>query len=336
MLDFNENDLKTTAEKILELHPDPVPHFRLLRDVLRLDPANPVCQAAKTNLLESKWIAQLKSSQWTDGTWGRFHTQDSSVKQPFPTTESAITTALDLGLDRHDPVLQKVLAVILDYVDGKTSWPDHPEKHDNPLAWFVWVKHFSAAVLALIDKHHPRLDEYWDLWSEALKSAFRSGEYDRQSEITALNSLLKCRMKNPVPFHKKYPLLILSATGNQLSGDLERKMLDFVMNAPSGIYYVYGKDISVLPSIHSRDFWNWCRAHLLLSRFRLWQELSTEAVNWIWAQRSAQGFWDLGSKIYRKPFTSFPLSESWRRPENRIIDSTVEMLGLLSRSFRRC
>jgi hypothetical protein len=198
------------------------------------------------------------------------------------------------------------------------------------------VKHFSAAVLALIDKHHPRLDAYWDVWSEVLKVAFHSGKYDRQREIDALNSLLECRMKNPVPFHKKYPLLILSATGKQLSGDLERVMLDFVMNAPLGIYYVYGKDLSVLPPILSRDFWNWCRAHQLLSRFRLWQELSTEAVNWIWAQRTAQGFWDLGSKISRKPFSSFPLSESWRRPENRIIDSTVEMLGLLSKRFKRC
>jgi hypothetical protein len=336
MLDFSENDLIATAEKILEMHPDPVPRFRLLRDVLRLDPANPVYQDAKKNLLESKWITQLNNSQRTDGTWGRFHTQDSSVKQTFPTTESAISTALDLGVDRNDPVLHKVQPVILDYMDGKTSWPDRPEKHDNPLAWFVWVKHFSAAVLALIDMYHPRLEAYWDLWHEALKAAFRSGEYDRQREIDALNSLLKCRMKNPVPFHKKYPLLILSATGNQLSGGLERKMLDFIMNSPSGIYYVYGKDLSVLPPILSRDFWHWCRAHQMLSRFFLWQEFSAKAVNWIWAQRTAEGFWDLGGKISRRPFTSFPLSESWRRPENRMIDSTVEMLGLLSKRLWRC
>ena len=109
-------------------------------------------------------------------------------------------------------------------------------------------------------------------------------------------------------------------------------MLETVMHASEGIYYVYEKSISVLPPIASRDFWGWFRAHQLLSRFDGWKALSTEAVNWIWAQRTDEGFWDLGSKLSRKPWTSFPLSESWRRPRNRIIDSTVEMLGLLSKA----
>jgi hypothetical protein len=332
MLNFTQDDLEAIAKKILDMHPDPVPRFRLLRDVLRLDPTDTAYRDAKKALQESKWTALLKRSQMADGTWGRFHTRDSRVKQPFPTTESAIATALDLGLDGHSPTLQRVLPVILEYVDGTTLWPDPPEKHDNPQAWFVWVRHFSAAILALIEQHHPQLDAFWALWAEALHDAFQSGVYDRQREIAALNVLLDCRMKNPVPFHVRYPLLILSATHHQLSDDLERKMLDYVMHAPSGIYYVYAKNISILPPILSRDFWGWFRAHQLLSRFRVWKALSTEAVNWIWAQRTDEEFWDVGGHIARKPSTSFPLSESWRRPESRIIDSTVEMLGLLSKA----
>ena len=184
-----------------------------------------------------------------------------------------------------------------------------------------------------IDRFHPQLDAFWSLWAQALHDAFQSGSYDRMREIAALNELLDCRMKNPVPFHKRYPLLILSATRHQLSDDLERKMLDYVMHTPSGIYYVYEKNISINPPILSRDFGGWLRAHQLLSRFRLWTTLATEAVNWIWAQRTDEGFWDVGSSIARKPWTSFPLSESWRRPKNRIIDSTVEILGLLSKVY---
>jgi hypothetical protein len=159
LLDFTPNDLKTSAEKILELHPDPVPHFRLLRDVLHLDPTSAdYCQAEKA-LQGSKWIALLHRSQWPDGTWGRFHTQDTRVKQPFITTEVAITTALDSGLDRHSPILQKVQNVLVDYADGKIYWPDPPEKHDNPLAWYVWMRHWSAAVLSQIDQRHQRNGE---------------------------------------------------------------------------------------------------------------------------------------------------------------------------------
>ena len=333
MLNFTQNDLKTTAERLLDMQPDPVPRFRLLRDVLRCDLADAAYQEAERDLGQSKWVALLADSQWDDGTWGRFHTQDTSKKQPFPTTESAIAIALELGLDRHSPVLQKAMPTVLDYVDGTAVWPDPPEKHDNPLAWYVWVRHFSAAILALIDPRDPRLDEFCRLWAEALQAAFQSDAYDRQREIAALNVLMQCRMKNPVPFHKRYPLLILSATHNRFPDDLERRMLDFVMHYPEGIYYVYGKDISVLPPILSRDFFPWFCAHRLLSRFRLWKELSVDAVNWIWEQRTPEGFWDFGSRIGRKPYTGFPLSESWRRPENRITDCTTTVLGLLSKCF---
>ena len=333
MLNYTSNDLQAAAEKILEMHPDPVPRFRLLRDVLRLEPDAAAYRQAETALQGSKWIALLQNSQQPDGTWGRFHTQDTKIKQTFVTTEAAIRAALDSGLDQHSPILQKAQGAIVDYVDGKTCWPDPPEKHDNPLAWFVGVRYYSAAVLSQIDPHHPLLEEYWHIWAEAVQASFRSGSYDRQREIVALNALMKCRMKNPVPFHTMYPLLILSATDNLLPGDLERSLLDFVMHAPMGIYYVFDQAIDTQPAIQSKRFWGWTRAHMLLSRFRLWKELAGEALNWIWAQRTDQGFWDLAARISRKPFTCFPLSESWKRPENRVIDVTVEMLTLLARGL---
>ncbi|MBN2004217.1 MAG: hypothetical protein JXA21_12750 [Anaerolineae bacterium] len=334
MLNFTQNNLKTMAEKILEMRPDPIPRFRLVRDVLRLDPGDAVYRDAESAAKESKWVALLRDAQLADGTWGRFHTQDSRLKQPFPTTEVAIAIALDSGLDKHTLLLQKTIGTIVEYVDGETVWPDTPEKHENPLAWYVWGRHFSAAVLALIDRQHPRLDEFWNLWAEAMRAAFHSGSYDRQKEIEVLNLLLECRMKNPVPFHKKYPLLILSATNNRLPEALERQLLDFVVNSPEGIYYVYAKTIHApVPPILSKDFWHWFQAHKLLSRFPLWRTMSEDAVNGIWAQRTGDGLWDLGGKIARKPFTSFPLSEAWRRPENRLIDSSVEILTLLSKCF---
>jgi len=331
---YASRDLTSIAEEILQMDPDPVPRFRLLRDVLHLDPASAAYRQAETALQGSKWFVELQNAQQPDGTWGRFHTQDTTVKQPFVTTEAAIKEALDIGLDRRSPILQKVQQAIVGYVEGKTSWPDPPEKHDNPLAWFVWVRHYSAAVLSQIDPHHPLLEAYWHIWAEVVQAAFHSGSYDRQSEIKALNELLNCRMKNPVPFHVKYPLLILSATDNRLPGDLERQVLDYVLHSPAGIYYMYDKTLSQPLPILAKRFWGWTQAHRLLSRFGLWRELAGEVLNWIWDQRSAQGFWDLGSKIARKPYSSFPLSESWRRPENRLIDGTLEMLALLSRGLQ--
>ncbi len=63
MLDYTRNDLNVIAEKILALRPDPVPRFRLLRDVLRLDPASAKYQEAEKSLQGSKWITLLQRSQ---------------------------------------------------------------------------------------------------------------------------------------------------------------------------------------------------------------------------------------------------------------------------------
>jgi hypothetical protein len=304
-----------------------------MRDVLGLGSKNAAHEAAAEDVQRSRWVELLRSSQRPDGTWGRFHSQDTTIKQRFPTTESAINAALDCGLDAQSPILARLLPALIDYVEGRSLWPDRPEKHDNPLAWPIWVRHFSAANLALIDDRHPVLEGFWQLWAEVLEAAFGAGEYDRQREIAALNRLLDCRMKNPVPFHVWHPLLILSATSNRLPAELERAMLEHLLDSPAGIYYVCEGAISALPEIGSKPFYSWLHAHRLLSRFDLWKDVCADAVNWIWGQRTADGLWDLGRRVARKPYTCFPLSESWRRQENRIIDSTVEVLCLLSRSL---
>ena len=333
MLLFTQKDLHETGEKLLELNLGPVPRLLLLRDVLRVDPTDPAYIEAQQALETSKWVTLLRESQHSDGTWGRFHTRDSRLRSPFPTTEIAISTALDCGLDKHHPILAKAMAKVREYAKGVCSWPDRAEIHDNPLAWNVWVRHFSAGVLAQVDSTHPALEPFRQVWAEAVKVSFQSGEYDRRAEIRALNDLLGCRMKDPIPFHKKYPLIILSSRRNGLPDELEKRMLEYLLQAPQGIYYVCAGPLNSFPEISSHYFWGWMQGHKLLSRFATWLDRCAEAANWIWFQRDEAGLWDLGSKVRRKPYTSLPLSESWKRPENRRIDSSVEVLSLLSRCF---
>lgn len=85
-------------------------------------------------------------------------------------------------------------------------------------------------------------------------------------------------------------------------------------------------------SKHQLFLFEWIHTHQLLSRFRDWSEISSQTVNWIWEKRTEEGFWDLGRSAARRPYSSFLLSESRRRPQNRVIDSTVEMLGLLAKA----
>jgi hypothetical protein len=51
---FSPKDLGKTAVKLLDMRPDPVPRYRLLRDVLRLDAGDPALRDAAAALESSR------------------------------------------------------------------------------------------------------------------------------------------------------------------------------------------------------------------------------------------------------------------------------------------
>ena len=281
----------------------------------------------------SKWVNLLRSSQLENGTWGRFHTQDTKIKQTFPTTETAIFAALASGLDKNSGILKATVSFILDHLDGNTTWTDTPEKHDNPDAWSIGIRHISAANLALIDDAHPYLDEFWNYWYKTAKAAFASGKYNRKTEIETRNDLDNINRKNPGAFHTKYHLILLSSTDKILPPYLERLILDYVMDAPHGIYYTHEKRINTHPTIDARRFVGWLLTHRLLSRFPTWRRVSAPALNWIWEQRSIDGLWNFTGYRPGTPVSYLPISESWRKPKNRVIDCTLLALDVLMRNL---
>ena len=87
---------------------DPFPQYIFRKDILRELPSRSECTA----IIASKWYQQLAEEQWENGSWGRFHTQDTKalLKKKFVTTEHALRRARDLSLDRNDPIIQKTRA----------------------------------------------------------------------------------------------------------------------------------------------------------------------------------------------------------------------------------
>ena len=134
-------------------------------------------------------------------------------------------------------------------------------------------------------------------------------------------------------FHRKYPLILLSSTDKNLPPHLERMILDYVMDASHGIYYTYDKQINTFPSIDARKFVIWLLALRLLSRFPTWHKVGLAALNWIWNQRSADGLWDFTGYRPGKPASYLPISESWRKRKNRVIDCSLLALDVLTRYY---
>ena len=310
-LNFTRTDLSALAEKMLVFDPDPVPRYLILRDLLRRSPDEPGMQEAGQALSQSHWIRELENAQLPDGTWGRFHTQDTRIKTPFPTTEFAIRRALALGLDRRSPMLQKTMDFLSAHLRNEAEWSDPPEKHDHPGVFSTNIRSISAGMLALIDPDHPAIVPLWERWAEIVSAAFEGDSYDPDAELARHQVLTGIPSRRLFAFHAYYPLLILSATRRRLPIEIERKLLAYVFHRPEGIYYVYSKPLDEYPRIEEKGFIAWLHAQEILSRFALWKEIAPGILNWIWSQRSDTGLWELGQGAYRS--FAFPLSESWRR-----------------------
>lgn len=56
-----------TANRILERDPDPVVHYRLLRDVLGYPPGSGILEQARGRAQKSCWIQELEAEQETGG-----------------------------------------------------------------------------------------------------------------------------------------------------------------------------------------------------------------------------------------------------------------------------
>ena len=318
------------SENILKMDPDPIPRYLTLRTLKSFGGLDICISEERQAIFSSRWVQQLQETQWADGTWGRFHTQDTKTKQAIPTTETGIALALAYGLDKHDALLAKTLSFIEAHIAGTAAWRDRVEKHDDPNLWNIITPIISAANLALIDDEHPMLDNFITPWIEIVTTAFTSGSYDRQAEITAINKILMLHARNPPAFHTKYPLILLSSKRSKLDPHLEGRILEHILSRPDGVYYLYDGLLSHMPAATERKFYYWLATQLTLARFPNWFRWADAFISDLFAQRNQDGLWEFSARVPRRPYSPLPLSESWRCKINKSVDCSVLILQLLS------
>jgi hypothetical protein len=74
---FSLEDVLNSAGNVLAMAPDGVLAYRLKREVLRLPAEEPELIRLKNGVMKSKWVHQLDEAQLPDGSWGRFHSQNT-------------------------------------------------------------------------------------------------------------------------------------------------------------------------------------------------------------------------------------------------------------------
>jgi hypothetical protein len=322
-------NIQSSAISLLAMNPSPAACLRLIRDVL----GNKADQAQMNSISEAvdrcRHVRLLADEQRRDGGWGPFHSRRATSKQKIASTEVAVERAINLGLDRHHPILKRTKSYILSIMNDRVQFPDRPERNDR---WATGVRMFLASTLSLIDPTHEVLDDDRSLWREIAIRTFQSGDYSQEDEVRAHAALTGASVAGSyLTIDNRYALNILGSKMDLLPKDIERIFLNWLWHRKQGIRYL-GVPLAEIPPLNKAgilDRW-FVSLEMMLRLFPRSRTLANKPLCWIWERRDNQGLWDFGPRSTSSTF--FPLEDSWRRKKSRKLDWSTRVL-LLSTPF---
>lgn len=318
------DDLNNVVDQLLDMKPDPIPEFILLKEFKGLNPGSRDYQNAYDRVCSHPFVKKIENEQNERGFWPPFHGY----------TENVIKRCLSIGLHTDHPCLKSVSVFIKKALDNKESW-DQTEKQDN-IRWWpeMFVPLVNAAMLSLIEPDSEVLDVHRKRWASFAETAFSQGSYDKEAEAKAQHEHFGFVTKRTIPAFGYYNLILLAPTEKEyfLSDAADQALVDTCMDLAGGIYYVYDRKLSDMDPIDvkrraSIGFGPWLRAVSLVSPYKGWAKYKEKYIDWILSQRNEEGFWELPQ---RPDLFNFPLSDSWRTRKNRVIDSTIMVLRFLN------
>ncbi len=315
---FTRAQLKALGKILLKSRPNSIVRLRILRDVLHLKPGDAELENARDQVLSHPWVKELEKDQQPDGSWGRFHSMDSTKKARFPTTEIAVRRGLALGLDIHTPVMERAAEFMERVLAGKAAWSDREEKAEG---WSIAVEAITAATLAEIDPDHPAILPAWQYWSGIASRSFHYGTYVPSVEWNAHKDSRGLGIRY---LGSRYVLTLLGARSTHLPASIEHQIVAWVANNPAGIGYL-GADLQHPDPFH---IFHWLESLEILSRYPSWRAGAGAALTWLWARRNQDGLWDFGTKVSKSPY--FPLADDWRQAGNRCVDHSTRVLACIS------
>jgi hypothetical protein len=266
-----------------------------------------------------EWAKKIIQLQHDDGSWGYFHTlAKPSSKKPI-TTEQALRRLEILGFTIDDDPIQKAVKYLHNCLVGKANIPDYWEKgsdwksyHDLMLS--TWIKRFTSD-----DKS---ANDIANKLAEIINSSFADKKFN-QSIYDSTYKRILCpeKGKRIWGFTNFYGVSILA---NNLDINIEPIFFEYILNCPTGIYYFgYNKSIKILPELfQSKNTCDYIRMVGLLTAYKnkKCKDKILYIKEWFLQNRLNDHEWDLGKNS--KDNILLPLSDSWRKDEDRIKDCT--------------
>lgn len=278
---------------------------------------------------DSKWAKKIIALQEEDGKWGCFHSlsqfYDTSI-----TTEQALRRLERLGYTIEDECIQKAVIYMSDCLAGKNTIPDRKEKlHD----WNIFTSMMLAAWIRRFTLDNPNANKVVRQWADIISCAFAEGIYNHSEYVNAYQKILGMKPNGGrfIDFVNFYPISMLS---NCLDMNTEIALINYILNKENGIYYIYDKQLSVLPyCFESREASRYLGAIELLSKYKFAKDKLQFVAEWLIDNRNTNGKWDMGKTVNDKVY--FPLSDDWRKKVTREADCTERINTLLKELIER-
>ena len=275
-----------------------------------------------------KWAKQITELQHEDGRWGYFHSLSQPTKAQPMTTEQVLRRLRILGFTAEDEPVRRALRYTERCLTGELSIPDYYEVKSD---WPLFLNTIFATNIRLFVPQHKLAVSVAAQWAEVIEKSFSRGIFVQDYYDAAYKAVLRPKGKK-IDYFKNfinfYPLALLP---NMLSPKTERLMFDYILNYPNGIYYIgYSRSVSNLPPMFaSLETSRYLAMLELLSQYSVARDKLAFAVDWLIQNQDENGQWDLGPKSNDGVY--FPLSDSWRKAEDRKADCTNRINTLLSR-----
>ena len=279
---------------------------------------------------DTKWAKEILAQQDENGLWGNFHTLSKPSKAPIK-TEQALRRLYVLGFDINDEAIARTVTYMSDCLKGRKQMPDRREKMHNwdiftELMLAVWIRKFTLA-----DRSANRVA---GKWADIITRAFSSGSFSHEDCALSYTEIFgePPRGGRLVDFVTFYQLSLLPGMLNERT---ERLMMDYVLHYDKGIYYVFSRPsgdsriCNVPETFASREAGRYLAALELLAEYRNSIDMLHFASKWLYANQREEGNWDMGSEV--KDGIYFPLSDNWKKKENRIADCTWRIWRLLDK-----
>jgi hypothetical protein len=281
----------------------------------------------------SKWIKQILDLQHEDGSWGYFHTLSNLTKAQPITTEQALRRLRILGLTKDDEPIKRAIAYMERLLTEEIPDPDRIEKSPN---WSVNRPRLIATDILRFDRANKIALGIAKRWVSVMEQACVNGTVDFDVYLSCyLNEFGIPLMKNADKAKKQcgndicnyFPAVMYAGL---LTERAENAWLDYLLHYQGGMYYVYEKQLNTPPAeFASKQTSYWLAALEVIAEYRLASEKLGFAVDYLMQNQLAPGVWDLGQQA--KDGIYFPLSDSWRKAEDRQRDCTQRIQKLLDK-----